>query len=1099
MKLNKNQKLAIEIIDENLLVNAGAGTGKTMVLVERYLNILENGKLEKGKEIESIVAITFTKKAAQEMIERIREKLREKYTEDEKWRSLYRDIGKSNISTIHSFCSRILRENPIAANIDPMFEILEDIEAEKILKSSIMDILSNKIESELDLYKLYSELEASTISSLIDDFYYLYNNIRNTGEDLEKLKNKYMKNIKQLDMDLNDLDEIIKLVNYLMESLRSNAKINNLLNEELWIGFSKGDYEKKDLKDILNLILKNLGTSKPYAEAIEKLKNTINKVFKSFEMENIKLYKLIMDIIIEIDLSYSKKKRELSVLDYDDLQLKVLSLLDNKDIKREYQNKYRYIMIDEFQDINKIQKDIFYKLSSKKEDLDRNNLFVVGDPKQSIYGFRGSDLNVFYQVLEDIRELKDENIITLDDNYRTSSNIMKFINNIFTNLMGERYNKLKSNIESKKNISIEVLESDELEIPKDISPAEYSRSFEANLISTRIRDLVDSGKYNYGDIALLFRSTKRDYIYEESFKKYNIPYYNTGGRGYFQRQEILDIINAFKAVVSPKDLISNIGFLRSPMIGLSDIQIYNIMREDGSIYEKLKSKLLKSKSGEEEIFKIFKIYEYLYDYKNYHTNSDLIEEILNITDYRELLLLKNESRQSIANLDKFIQLIKDFEFMRKDESIDILEYIEELKNRDESQAKVESERENVVKIMTIHKSKGLEYPVIIIPEMSSGSFTDNSKINFHKDIGIGLKLRDSSGIYDEIKELQKVEEYEEDKRILYVAMTRAEELLILGMQGANRGFKKMLNKYIEDEEVKKIQRIISNDGENLQVKKIKEEYFLENSIIKKPGNIFEDKNFSNQIIDKFSITQFLTFKECERKYFFKYYKKLDKMENLLKSEDGEELILDSNELEINKNSEMDPFTKGNIVHEFTELYEPGMDHIKLLSDIAYKYNVDYIREKFELEIYINNFLEQYSDSYDKVYKEKNFMLKLNNGIFTGAIDRINIEKNYLEIIDYKTNILFDKEHLLEIYSPQLQFYSYVVKVILNKKVDKAKLVFLKTGEVLEVDISDSKIEKLIDELVSFVNFVQNNHNRIDYQCKTNCDKKCPYDTICKRE
>src|SRR5690606_24366216 len=218
----------------------------------------------------------------------------------------------------------------------------------------------------------------------------------------ERVRDMTLSYISNIQIDEEDLQFIKDSFLYLMDKARKNANIYKLKTHPIWIAFYEGKYERKDLANILEYLYENIGTNSKEAERIESLKEAILRVLFIKEKENLWAYQGIFKLLLEIDSRYREEKDKLGSLDYDDLQLLALQLLEDEGIREKYQKKFRYFMIDEFQDTNELQKKIFYKLCSKKNTLDRNNLFIVGDPKQSIYGFRGADLEVFYDVMEDI-------------------------------------------------------------------------------------------------------------------------------------------------------------------------------------------------------------------------------------------------------------------------------------------------------------------------------------------------------------------------------------------------------------------------------------------------------------------------------------------------------------------------------------------------------------------------------------------------------------------------------------------------------------------------------------------------------------------------
>ena len=1095
MERNIPQERAIKTIDKNIAVNAGAGTGKTKVLTERFIEILKNGDLEKDKEIEGIVAITFTKKASQEMVDRIREEIRNHFSQGEKWSRYYRDMEKANISTIHSFCANILRENPIEAKIDPMFEVLEDYTAVKLLKESIQEVLLKGLEEDEDVYKVLRILKNNTLDRLIEDIYNVYNMIRTVGVSFKEVKVKSLEYINDLKIKEEDLETIRETLIYLMDNLTKGSKIYKLKETPMWIKFSEGNYSEDELPEILDYLYSNMGTSSKEAEKMELLKSTLEKAALASEGTNLWIYETILDLIIETDLSYSLKKKEIGGLDYDDLQIITSNLLDNEEVRNKYQKRYKYIMVDEFQDTNELQKNIIYKLVSKDSKLDRSNLFIVGDPKQSIYGFRGADIDVFYEVLEDIKEVSTEDTITLEKNYRTVGTVLRFINNIFEKIMTKKYDSLSEFWESENQIDVEVLENLELEIPKGQSESEYHRHYEAELIAKRIKQLVGEGKFKYGDFAMLFRATTRNHIYEEALKNFGIPFYNTGGKRYFLQQEVLDLINALKSISNPFDQIATIGFLRSPMIGLTDTTIYWIIKERKStVYSSMLELVGNAKLEKEEMEKLeaaINLFQKLYEIRDFYGLSKLVDKLIKKTFFIETLLLTQSGKQSIANIYKFKDIAKDFERVNGGSLEDFIDYIEESRNRDESQGKVESENADVVKLLTIHKSKGLQFPVVIIPEMSTGNVNNRSNILFDKNIGIGLKLDSGRALYDSIKKDIDNKDKEERERVLYVAMTRAEKMLILGNQGRNQGFKNLIKDIIDPEQSRSISNIDMTMEGYRPVKLIEEELINEKGSAELDLPLLYDvEGYGFRNIERYSISQYLTFAECNRRYFMDYYRRISRRVELEADQD----------LDPDEEYSISPMDKGNIIHKFCEEYRLDSDENDLIQEITKSFAIKYNDEiKRELQPYIDNYLKQYKGDWDKVYIEKEFYLKVGDSFITGIIDRINIRDNKAEIIDFKTNKMINKNRLIEQYTSQLQLYAYVVQEIMGIEIERARLSFLTNGDYADIPIGKDDLQANLSNIKEFMDFVRVNGNIRDYKQSENCNDYCPHKEICSLE
>ncbi|MDR7857270.1 UvrD-helicase domain-containing protein [Tissierella sp.] len=1088
MSLNDPQQIAINTIDKNVAVNAGAGTGKTKVLTERFVHILENGNLEDGKEIESIVAITFTKKATQEMTDRIRKEIRKNFSKGSKWRMYYRDMDKSNISTIHSFCAKILRENPIEAKLDPLFEVLEDSVSTKLLKESIREVLNNGIEKDEEVYKLLRLFKKNSTDFIVNDFYDVYNKIRTVGISFEELKEKSLDYIKKLKIEESDLIIIKETFHYLIDKLPKNSKIYKLREDVNWIRFIEGDYDENELPKILAYLYDNIGTSTKEPEKIDLLKKTMAKTLLGSEVNNINYYNTVLDLLIDININYDLKKREIGGLDYDDLQIMVLKLLDNEFIRNMYQDKFKYIMIDEFQDTNELQKNIFYKLATVNKKLDKSNLFVVGDPKQSIYGFRGADLDVFYDVIEDIKLISNEDTITLQKNYRTVGTVISFINNIFGQLMPNKYSPLKEFHISENQIDVEILENINLQVPIGQNQNNYYRHFEAELIAKRIKELVISKKFKYGDFAILFRATTRNHIYEDALKNFGIPYYNSGGKRFFLQQEILDLINALKSISNPYDTIATIGFLRSPLIGLSDRIIYWILKsKDSTVYNSLVEVENNSYLSDEEkrsIIDARSLIDELYLMKNLYDLSKLVDTLISKTYFIQSLLLKQGGKQSVANVYKFRDIVKEYEKRNIATMEDFIDYLEESKERDESQGKTESENADVVKILTIHKSKGLQFPVVIVPEMSTSGRGNYPNILFDKNIGIGVQFGSTRALYDSIRKEADRKDKEERERILYVAMTRAEKMLILGNQGKDSGFKKMIKDLINPDQCKIISDIDMDMEGYSSVNLINKELVnhRESTNVQLPL-LYQISDHNKKTLERFSISQYLSFIDCNRKFYMDYYRKIVTYE-------------EPNE-KSNNDSYLTGLEKGNIIHKFIEHYKLGMDQKILLEKVCKSFGTNYNDSIYEkLTPYINNYLKEYNEDYDQIYIEKPFYLKIKDSFITGVIDRVNIKNGKAEIIDFKTNRVTNKNELINHYLPQLQLYAYVVKEVMEIELDSVGILFLEDGEFVKISINERSLEENISRIESFIDFVSNNSNILNYMKNDRNCNFCEHKSIC---
>lgn len=317
VELNKNQKRAVETIDKNVAVNAGAGSGKTRVLVERYLYILENGDLDEESEIESILAITFTKKASQEMKERIRKNIKEKFPLNPKWRRMYRDLEKGSISTIHSFCSKILKENPIEANINPQFKVLEDHESDEILYEVVKEIILKGINSNEKVYELIKNFNVYNLDNFIYTMMNLYKKIRSTGMSFEEVREITLNNMQSFEFNEEDIFHMVDEFKYLMSKSRKNSKLYKLKEDPIWLEFNERDSYDESVLDVLPYLKDNIGTMSSEEDRVSALMETIDKVLKVIEKDKMKFYETLIDLLVQMDLEFSKIKSSLGYLDYE--------------------------------------------------------------------------------------------------------------------------------------------------------------------------------------------------------------------------------------------------------------------------------------------------------------------------------------------------------------------------------------------------------------------------------------------------------------------------------------------------------------------------------------------------------------------------------------------------------------------------------------------------------------------------------------------------------------------------------------------------------------------------------------------------------------
>ena len=828
MNLTPNQKTALAI-DKHICVTAGAGSGKTTVLVERYLEILRSGNATPSQ----IVAITFTKKAAAEIKARIIEELhkernrivRENYIEE---------MNTAPISTIHAFCARILREYPFDAKIPASFTIIEGIEQRLLLREVIKNTFDTIVSSTEN--PCYSHLEYSLYR--IRDRQYLVDLLTkmvNERSIIEILKEDVYENINNTEipqvwydifnapilMD-NELSNFMDNLYTILEISKGKnvEKTRELLQQITTLSVQNGDSEEQRrlLFEIAGLITTKsngiakrdfIGTKVDISGIDDNIKLVVDTVKKinsapvydtntNFETDDELLYKISQKLLPLYDLilkNYQEMKFTQGKLDNQDLQLITVHLLKNNvSVSQKVRKQYKYYMIDEYQDTNKLQYKLVKLLTNNLND---SNLFIVGDPKQSIYGFRGADVHVFDKTKRKIEALDGE-VISLQENYRSLRDVVGFVNSFFVtqnrddleNEFDVIYEPLNKARGAEGNGSVEIILRQE---DDDVS--------ESVLIAQKIKWMIDSkekiwerGEDNieiprpieYGDITILIRARRHLPSIEVALNTFGIPYLTSGGIGFYQRQEIYDIWNYLNFLSNPeRNNTSLIGVLRGPAFGISDVEIYEISQvEKDSFWEKTNKYETPTDCLNQAIATLR---EHLQIAQRMQINR-LIQTIVHDTGMIGAIKTGNKGEQKWANYKKLLELAGTFdgdEFSNLlDEFVKYLDILI-LDEPSEGDAPVE-ESSSAVKIMTIHSAKGKEFPVVILPSLDRQS--PKTREPFIDDkLGVGFSpLRPEKEyhktepvIVPVIKNRKHLKEDAEEKRVFYVGATRARDRLIL--------------------------------------------------------------------------------------------------------------------------------------------------------------------------------------------------------------------------------------------------------------------------------------------------------------------------------
>lgn len=897
----QEQKKAIFTKNCNLLVAAGAGAGKTAVLVERIIQRITD--VDANCDIDSMLIVTFTNAAASEMRERISDALSKEIDKEPGSKKLHRQLtllSKANIMTIHSFCLLVIRNNFHFLDIDPNFRICDETEGLLLRTEALEEVFEECYETlDVDFLNLADAyggkddiplqeivlgihrfaqsapwpkawlLDAAEKFNIKDDFDFATTIwakvlLRDIKIELEGFKSMLLYSIEEI-LETEELEH------YLDTYRHGEEDIVSIIKEEDFIAISKM---------ILSFSFEKLATKKikdenviSIRDKVKKLKDTVKKgmdklkVEVQFDMSQInlqikKMYPLmksLSQLIIEFDNRFAQKKREKGVVDFNDIEHFCLDILTDKDEQGEvipsdvaqyYRKKFEGVLVDEYQDSNMVQEIMMNMISrsGEKQDItkvdskiDVPNRFMVGDVKQSIYRFRQAMPEIFLRKYNTYSEEEGafQRKVKLFKNFRSRKEVIDAVNYIFKQIMSENVGELEYNEDEELKVGsnydnsfshlveINILEKkssekteesemqdrenedikvDEKEISDDIQ-------LEARLAAHKINELMEGFKVfdsssksyrnlKYRDIVILMRTTANwAAIFMDEFKVKGIPVFADTGSGYFETIEIKTMLSLLQLIDNPLQDIPCISVLRSPIASFKPEELVDIRLVDRQtpfyvamkiIYEGLDTQKTKHVSCELKI-KVDNFMKHIivWRQKTLHMSIDEFIWYLYIdTGYFGFCAAMPGGNQRQANLRILFERARQFEKTSYRGLFNFVNFINRLKysSGDMGSAKILGENEDVVRIMSIHKSKGLEFPVVLICGTGKNfNMMDLSKtILFHQELGFGPDFVDTQRrityptiLKQVLKHKIKFETLSEEMRILYVAMTRAKEKLVI--------------------------------------------------------------------------------------------------------------------------------------------------------------------------------------------------------------------------------------------------------------------------------------------------------------------------------
>jgi ATP-dependent helicase/nuclease subunit A len=743
--VNREQQAAVDATGL-VFVSAGAGTGKTMVLVERFVRAV----CDDGLDVASVLVITYTKRAAGELRTRIRSRLLELGRTD-----LARELDGAWISTIHGFCNRLLKTYPLAAGLDPRFRELDEAQGSVLRGEAFETALAEFCsESEPERLRLLATYGGTGLRRMLTG---VYATLRSAGREL----------VLELDERPRLTDAVARLADAARCLTEDDAATDAQRAAALQAqALAQDDPEADRLLDLSGLRARGERAAS-YAEALAAVEQAALDDVATRDRE------LLQDLLIRFAAQYQSAKDRESMLDFEDLQLRARDLLQtNDDVRAREQLRFTSIMVDEFQDTNRLQCELIDLMSAHAD------VFFVGDEFQSIYGFRHADVQVFRE-----RRAAAPQVLPLTENYRSRPEVLAVVNELFAGEFGNEFQPLHS--------------SGEFPDPVFGSPAEllvtdkssYSgtdvhwRRAEARHIAKRVKELVDNGDAEPGEIVLLFAAGTNAEWYEEELRRSGLRTYRSTGRSYFGQQQVVDLLAYLRLLHNRYDDEALLTVLASPFVGASNDALVLIRRAASKrpIFTGIEKSLPAQLSERDtRLLRAFRQrFDRLVDASTKLSLELLCERIVAEHDYDLAVLAHWDGRRRYANLRKLARLARSFEELRGADIEGFVRFVaeQEAVGARELEAVAEEEDGDAVRLLTIHGAKGLEFKVVVVADAGRDRQPPTpDEILALSDGRFGFK---GTSEYAEVKAARKSADDAERLRLYYVAMTRAIDRLIV--------------------------------------------------------------------------------------------------------------------------------------------------------------------------------------------------------------------------------------------------------------------------------------------------------------------------------
>lgn len=1191
MNFTPAQQDAINVTGGSVIVSAAAGSGKTRVLVQRVIKMLTDK--DNPVPADRLLIVTFTKAAADEMKKRITDEIEHLIKKEPQNDFLRRQqilLMNADICTIHSFCSRMIKENFFTLDINQDFRIAHDTELAVIKFRIMSDIIEQKYAENSNSFALLSSIFSGAKSDV---------NLERTLLDIYKKAVShpdidrwldYAKELYNPDIPLEEtifakiafetLDSSIKYFKIMLETAEKIIYENtgafctgkDTCGENKYISLysfvqkletlAKSN-KWNDISDFISSYKKSKylpPRSKKYpvsSEELQSVKISFTNIDDEIEKKLLPIFGITQEvyqsdtrqvypavqcmcgIIKEFSAKFSEKKKEKGILDFSDLEHLTLKLLknpvsdDKSDLANTISQKYDAIMIDEFQDTNEIQ-DTIFRYISKNE----NNIFAVGDVKQSIYRFREAMPEIFKKKRTESSLYNKNNpsfpaCIILDKNFRSRENIIDSVNFVFSSIMSEYVGELEYNDSEKlsfgakyphsdfSDTELHILDTSDTESESDKNEYEKEAEYIAKIIKDMINNHVQVSEdgsmrdAEYNDFCILMRVMKsHSHEYADTMNQYGVPAYVDQEHNLFDCYEINPIISFLKAVDNRLLDIPLLAVLISPIFAFTpdDLAFIKSSYQSEHLYPKIclcseSNELSPDKYLKEKCRKFISFMEYFRKLSLTSSVSELIEAFFRKTGYVSVINAMPNGYIRVKNIRKFMSFLREYENNSKGGLSDFVRHIAYLEESETEIPASDAEPENAVKIISIHHSKGLEFPICILAGMNMKGNTIPPDVFCHKKLGFGMKMTEMQTMFkyntlqrNIIEQISDREELSEAMRILYVAMTRAKEKLISVISLSSTKTKSFEQKLAETAALVKIndgridEHCVGNaktlgnwilmcalahpDMSQLRADagadniipiptKSRWKYIRSSYTSDTETDISSDETQQTQTDNNFM--QFL------KERFSQTYKNQSRTDipskvsaSALSHSQSDDIILSKPSFAID--GKLSSVEKGTAMHTFLQyadffrLAENPLDEKQhLLNTGRISQEQFSVISKADINRFVQSQTYQFITSAERIEKEYRFTVNIpanqigeqfkdsnEQVILQGAMDCLAINSDGIIIIDYKTDYVKDISTLKERYKKQLDLYKTAAEQIFSVPVKKCIIYSTKLGQEIEV-------------------------------------------------